>query len=82
MDTGMDMDPEAPAEEPMPDMDAEAPADDDFGGADAADAMVDDTGREMKEDAYLQGLKRVKEAQADGKVSKDILKQAFAVMRK
>jgi hypothetical protein len=82
MDTGMDMDPEAPAEEPMPDMDAEAPADDDFGGADAADAMVDDTGREMKEDAYLQALKLVKEAQADGKVSKDILKQAFAVMRK
>jgi hypothetical protein len=78
MDMGMD--PEAPAEEPMPDMDA-AP-EDEFGGADAADAMVDDTGREMKEDAYLKALKLVKEAQADGKVSKDILKQAFAVMRK
>jgi len=82
MDMGMD--PEAPAEDPMPDMEApemDAP-EDEFGGADAADAMADDTGREMKEDAYLKALKLVKEAQADGKVSKEVLKQAFAVMRK
>ena len=81
MDTGMD--PEAPAEDPMPDMDApdmEAP-EDEFGGADAADAMVDDTGREMKEDAYLKALKMVKEAQVEGKVNKDVLKQAFESLK-
>ena len=81
MDTGMD--PEAPAEDPMPDMDApemDAP-EDEFGGADAADAMVDDTGREMKEDAYLKALKMVKEAQVEGKVNKAVLKQAFESLK-
>ena len=77
MDTGMD--PEAPAEEPMPDMDV--PPEDEFGGADAADAMVDDTGREMKEDAYLKALKMVKEAQVEGKVNKDVLKKAFESLK-
>ena len=55
---------------------------DDFEGADAASAETDDSGREMKEDAYLQALSMVKEAQADGKVNKEILKQAFAVLKK
>ena len=55
---------------------------DDFEGADAASAETDDGGREMKEDAYLQALSMVKEAQADGKVNKEILKQAFAVLKK
>jgi len=77
MDMGMD--PEAPAEEPMPDMDV--PPEDEFGGADAADAMVDDTGREMKEDAYLKALKMVKEAQVEGKVNKDVLKKAFESLK-
>lgn len=51
---------------------------DDFGGADAADP----DGREMKEDAYLSAMRMVKEAQQDGKVSKDLLKQAFARLTK
>jgi len=59
-----------------------APEMDDFEGADAASAETDDGGREMKEDAYLQALSMVKEAQADGKVNKEILKQAFAVLKK
>jgi hypothetical protein len=78
MSMDMGMDPEAPAEDPMPDM--EAP-EDEFGGADAADAMVDDTGREMKEDAYLKALKMVKEAQVEGKVNKDVLKKAFESLK-
>jgi len=77
-----DMDTDMGPAEPEMDMDAEVPSDDEFAGADAADAMVDDSGREMKEDAYLAALKMVKEAQNEGKVSKDILKQAFAVLRK
>jgi hypothetical protein len=83
MSMDMGMDPEAPAEDPMPDMDApemDAP-EDEFGGADAADAMVDDTGREMKEDAYLKALKMVKEAQVEGKVNKAVLKQAFESLK-
>ena len=83
MSMDMGMDPEAPAEDPMPDMDApemDAP-EDEFGGADAADAMVDDTGREMKEDAYLKALKMVKEAQVEGKVNKDVLKKAFESLK-
>ena len=79
MSMDMGMDPEAPAEEPMPDMDV--PPEDEFGGADAADAMVDDTGREMKEDAYLKALKMVKEAQVEGKVNKDVLKKAFESLK-
>lgn len=54
---------------------------DDFGGADSADAAGPD-GREMKEDAYLAAMRMVKEAQQDGKVSKDLLKQAFARLTK
>jgi hypothetical protein len=61
-------------------MDVDSPADE-FGGADAA-ADIDDGEREMKEDAYLAALKMVKEAQKDGMVSKDVLKQAFSLMRK
>ena len=58
------------------------PQGDDFEGADAASAETDEGGREMKEDAYLKALSMVKEAQADGKVNKDVLKQAFAVLKK
>ena len=79
-DMGMDMD--APME---PEMDIEAPMDapmDDFEGADAASAETDDSGREMKEDAYLTALSLVKEAQANGKVNKQVLKQAFAALKK
>jgi hypothetical protein len=85
-----DMDMDMGPEEPMGDMDGDAadmdvdsPADE-FGGADAADDSVDGE-REMKEeveDAYLKALKMVKEAQKDGMVSKDVLKQAYSLMRK
>jgi hypothetical protein len=80
MDT--DMGPEVDAELDMGDDlgDMEAP-EDEFGGADAADATVDASGREMKEDAYLAAMRMVKEAQQDGKVSKDLLKQAFARLK-
>ena len=78
MDTGMD--PEAPAEEPA--MDMEIDAGDDFEGADAAADDSDADGREMKEDAYLKALKMVKEAQSNGQINKDVLKQAFAVLKK
>lgn len=37
---------------------------------------------EMKEDSYLAALKIVKEAQNNGKITKDVLKQAFAVLKK
>ena len=75
------MDPEAPAEEPAPE---EMP--DDFEGADAADGMSDDAGREMKEEIdpqaqYLEALKMVKEAQSEGKVSKDVLQKAFESLK-
>ncbi len=82
--TDMDVPMDAPAD--MPDMDLEAPADDmdpemdDFAGSDAADDMPPE-GRDMKEQAYLGALKMVKEAQVDGKVSKDILKQAFTALK-
>ena len=65
-DMGMDMEPEM----------------DDFEGADAASAETDEDGREMKEDAYLSALRLVKEAQANGKVNKQVLKQAFAALKK
>jgi len=77
MDTGMDT--EAPAEEPM-DMDMDMG--DDFEGADAAADDSDADGREMKEDAYLTALKMVKEAQSNGQINKDVLKQAFSVLKK
>tara|TARA_B110000908_G_C10247835_1_gene449887 strand:- start:1061 stop:1828 length:768 start_codon:yes stop_codon:yes gene_type:complete len=82
MDAGMEPegDPAMALDAPV-DMDAEI-APDDFEGADAASADVDVDGREMKEDSYLTALQMVKEAQADGKVNKDILKQAFAVLKK
>jgi len=80
-DMGMDMEPEMD-----PEMDIEAPMDDapmdDFEGADAASAETDIDGREMKEDKYLNALRLVKEAQADGKINKEVLKQAFAVLKK
>ena len=67
-------------------MDAEVapmePEMDDFEGADAASADTDEDGREMKEDAYLSALRLVKEAQANGKVNKQVLKQAFAALKK
>ena len=81
--TDMDM----PMGEPEGDMDLDAPMDepemdDDFGGADAMDADSDMDGREMKEDAYLAAVRTIKEAQAEGKVSPAILKQAFAQLKK
>lgn len=54
---------------------------DDFEGADAAEEMSDEDGREMKEDAYLAALRMIKEAQQDGKVSKDLLKKAFGTLK-
>ena len=82
MEPEMDMD--APVEPEMDmDMDADvAPEMDDFEGADAASADTDEDGREMKEDAYLSALRLVKEAQANGKVNKQVLKQAFAALKK
>ena len=68
----MGMDPEAPAEDPMPDMD-------DLEGADAGAE-----GREMKESAetaYLNALKTIKEAQVEGKVNKAVLKKAFESLK-
>lgn len=81
--TDMDM----PMGEPEGDLDLDAPMDepamdDDFGGADAMDADSDMDGREMKEDAYLAAVRTIKEAQAEGKVSPAILKQAFAQLKK
>jgi hypothetical protein len=80
--TDMDM----PMGEPEGDMEAglddlDAPMDDEFGGADAMDADSDMDGREMKEDAYLAAVRTIKEAQAEGKVSPSILKQAFAQLK-
>ena len=73
------MEPELGMDEPAMDME---PAMDDFEGADAASAETDEDGREMKEDAYLSALRIVKEAQANGTVSKQVLKQAFAALKK
>ena len=82
-DMGMDMEPamepELGMDEPAMDME---PAMDDFEGADAASAETDEDGREMKEDAYLSALRLVKEAQANGMVNKQVLKQAFAALKK
>ena len=83
MDAGAEMGPEMPAGDDMGgDLDIEAGvADDEFAGADGADANFDDTGREMKEDAYLAAMRMVKEAQANGTVSKAVLKAAFSKLR-
>ena len=80
--TDMDM----PMGEPEGELGLDAPMDepamdDDFGGADAMDADSDMDGREMKEDAYLAAVRTIKEAQAEGKVSPAILKQAFAQLK-
>ena len=83
-DMGMDMEPAMEPELGMdePAMDMGEPAMDDFEGADAASAETDEDGREMKEDAYLSALRLVKEAQANGMVNKQVLKQAFAALKK
>jgi hypothetical protein len=81
MSTDMGGDMEAGLDDMSGDIEME-PEMDDFEGADAASAETDEGGREMKEDAYLKALSMVKEAQADGKVNKEILKQAFAVLKK
>ena len=83
MPTDMDM----PADEPEMDMDMDMDMDDadDFEGSDAADGDDAPEGREMKEsaeEAYLNALKMVKEAQQDGKVNKAVLKQAFETLKK
>ena len=85
--TDMDMpmgEPAGDMEAGLDDLDApmDAPMDDEFGGADAADMDSDIDGREMKEDAYLSAVRTIKEAQAEGKVSPAILKQAFAQLKK
>ena len=64
---------------------AEEPAGDDFEGVDASSAESDAEGREMKEesvDPYLKAIKMVKEAQSEGKVSKDVHKRAFAELKR
>lgn len=76
VETDMDMD--QAMDMPADDIDIE----DDFGGADSADDTSDEMGREMKEDAYLQAIKMIKEAQTNGKVSSDLLKKAFAVVKR
>ena len=81
-DMSMEPAPEAPMDMDAP---AEEPAGDDFEGADAASAETDADGREMKEesvDPYLKAIKMVKEAQSEGKVSKDVLKKAFAELKR
>ena len=81
-DMSMEPAPEAPADMDAP---AEEPAGDDFEGVDAASAESDAEGREMKEesvDPYLKAIKMVKEAQSEGKVSKDVLKRAFAELKR
>jgi len=81
-DMSMEPAPEAPVDMDAP---AEVPAGDDFEGVDAASAESDAEGREMKEesvDPYLKAIKMVKEAQSEGKVSKDVLKKAFAELKR
>ena len=83
-DMDMPVEPEGDMEAGLDDLDApvDAPIDDEFGGADAAEVDTDMDGREMKEDAYLAAVRTIKEAQAEGKVSPAILKQAFAQLKK
>lgn len=80
VETDMDMDMEPDMDGDI-EMEPEMDADDEFAGADAAEEMSDEDGREMKEDAYLKALRMIKEAQSEGRVSKDILKQAFAQLK-
>ena len=80
VETDMDMDMEPDMDGDI-EMEPEMDADDEFAGADAAEDMSDEDGREMKEDAYLKALRMIKEAQSEGRVSKDILKQAFAQLK-
>jgi hypothetical protein len=54
---------------------------DDFEGTAAASGAENPIGREMKEDKYITAMRMVKEAQEDGKISKALLKQAFATLR-
>ena len=82
MDVDMDMAPEVGGDDMDVDMEVDTDGGDDFGGADAADDSFDDTGREMKEDSYIAAMRMIKEAQAEGKVSSDILKRAFAELKK
>ena len=85
--TDMDMDMGAPEGDMDMDVDSgmdvdlDAPMDDEFAGADAAEIDTNIDGREMKEDAYLAVVRTIKEAQAEGKVSPSILKQAFAQLK-
>lgn len=82
VETDMDMD--MGGEEPDmggDEIEMEPEMGDDFEGADAAEEMSDEDGREMKEDAYLAALRMIKEAQQDGKVSKDLLKKAFGTLK-
>jgi len=85
--TDMDMDMGAPEGDMDMDVDSgmdvdlDAPMDDEFAGADAAEIDTNIDGREMKEDAYLAAVRTIKEAQAEGKVSPSILKQAFAQLK-
>ena len=75
----MDMDPEAPAEDPMGDEMPDMDMGDDIEGADAGAE-----GREMKETAetaYLNALKTIKEAQVEGKLKKAVLKKAFESLK-
>jgi hypothetical protein len=84
-DMSMEPAPEAPMDMDAIDAPAEEPAGDDFEGADAASAESDAEGREMKEesvDPYLKAIKMVREAQSEGKISKDVLKQAFAELKR
>ena len=77
---GMDMEPEMGVDDM--DMDMEPEMGDEFAGDDSADMDTDIDGREMKEDAYLSALKMVKEQQSEGKVSPEVLKQAFSLLKK
>jgi hypothetical protein len=80
MAANMGAEPEMPGDDMSIDVDTDV--EDEFAGADAAAADPTDSGREMKEDAYLKAVRMVKEAQRDGKVSKTLLKQAFAELKK
>lgn len=85
VETDMDMDMGAGADvapEMGDDMEVNVDAGDEFAGADAASIETDGSGREMKEDAYLTAIKMVKEAQENGQISKELLKAAFAKLKK
>lgn len=79
MDADMDTDIDG---EMGDEMSMDEPADDEFAGVDAASSETDASGREMKEDSYLAALRMVKEAQVNGKVSKEVLNKAYALFKK